>query len=65
MKTNQWIGLAYVAIALAFVVWKREAMFSFANDFTFYTRWLIAVAMAVLGVIRFRQNEGRGNSEQY
>jgi hypothetical protein len=64
MKTNQWIGLAYIAIALAFVVWKREAMFTFTNDFNFYTRWLIAVAMAVLGVIRFRQMRGNGN-EQY
>lgn len=64
MKTNQWVGLAYMAIALAFVVWKRETMFSFTNDFNFYTRWLIALAMAGLGVIRFRQTRGN-RGEQY
>jgi hypothetical protein len=64
MRTQQIVGLIYIAIGLAFVVWKREGMFTFTNDFTFYTRWLLAVAMIVLGVFRFRQTPGH-RGEQY
>jgi len=55
MKASQWIGLVYIVIAVVFIAWKREAMFTFTNDFTFYSRWLISLAMVALGVRRLRQ----------
>lgn len=56
MKINQWLGLLYIAIAVAFVAWRRETMFTFTNDFYFYLRWALALAMVALGVRRYLQN---------
>ena len=64
MKTGRIVGMFYIAIAIAFVFWKRDAMFSYSHNFIFYTRWLLALAMTVLGIIRFRQNPGQ-RGEQY
>jgi energy-converting hydrogenase Eha subunit G len=59
MKTNQWLGLLYIGIAVAFVIWRREIMFNFVNDFNFYLRWVLALGMVGLGIRRYLQGAGK------